>query len=292
MSKARKNWKNLIKQFKNKKDLIEIKQIITCLKRIILFKKFKQLIQKHFKKKIMKKIKDYFKKTILKNIIRKHFSDNKNILKKEFTKLKNKIKHLKERDSKFINCLNKIEIRKKLVYLNNVFLIKKLLHDIKIIKAKYAFLKLKRNLKLQKKFDQLGITLKKANKSVLNQNEQKFIKKLIRIINYKKINKLFNYYDKIIQKKLKLQFERKFFNVLKKYMKKKIVDYEYKDKKLLSNKPKIITLKFKSKSKDREKRRNNDKLSKIKKVIPYFFKYLEKKKFLKRKETFNFLKFY
>jgi hypothetical protein len=103
MSKARKNWKNLIKQFKNKKDLIEIKQIITCLKRIILFKKFKQLIQKHFKKKIMKKIKDYFKKTILKNIIRQHFSDNKNILKKEFTKLKNKIKHLKERDSKFIN---------------------------------------------------------------------------------------------------------------------------------------------------------------------------------------------
>ena len=292
MSKARKNWKNLIKQFKNKKGLKEIKEIITYLKRIILFKKFKQLIQKHFKKKIMKKIKDYFKKTILKNIIRKHFSDKKNLLKKEFAKLKNKIKYLKERDSKFINCLNKIEIRKKIVYLNNIFLIKKLLHDIKIIKAKYAFLKLKRNLKLQKKFDQLGITLKKANKSVLNQNEQKFIKKLIRIINYKKINKLFNYFDKIIQKKLKLQFERKFFNVLKKYMKKKIVDYEYKDKKLLSNKPKIIKLKFKSKSKDREKRRNNDKLSKIKKVIPYFIKYLEKKKLLKRKETFNFLKFY
>ena len=49
MSKARKNWKNLIKQLKNKKGLKEIKEIITYLKRIILMVSILMVKLKHRK---------------------------------------------------------------------------------------------------------------------------------------------------------------------------------------------------------------------------------------------------
>ncbi len=248
------------------------------------------------KKIIMKKIKDLSKKKFLKKICEKiNLKFNYLLLKKELTKIRSKIKTLKVKDKKFIDSLNRIENRKIIIslkYLNNIFLIKKLIHDINRVKAKNFFSKLKNMRQLQKKFNQLGISLEKSNNSIIQKNKEKFILKMKKLYVYRKLSKLFNYYNNYIQTILKRQSERKFFNILKTIKTNKNQEYAYKNKKISSNKPPITKMSFRSKSKDKEKKRNADKLSKIKKLIPYFIKYLQKKILLRKKKTFQTLKYY
>ena len=259
-------------------------------------KKLINSIIRHIKKNIMKKIKDLsVKKKLLKKICEKNnLKFNHLLLKQELNKFINNIKKLKVKDKKFIDSLNKIENRKiilSLKYLNNVFLIKKLLHDIIRVKAKNFFSKLKNLRQLQKKFNQLGISLEKSNNSIIQKNKERFILKLKKLFVYRKLSKLFNYYNNYIQTILKRQSERKFFNKLRTNKINKNQEYSYKDKKISSNKPPIIKMTFRSKSKDKEKKRNVDKLSKIKKLIPYFIKYLEKKILFRKKKIFQIFKY-
>ena len=252
-------------------------------------------IIRHMKKIIMKKIKDSFKRKLLKKICEKmSLKFNHLLLKKVLMQFINKIEKLKIKDKKFIDSLNKIENRKMIIslkYLNNIFLIKKLLHDIIRVKAKTFFSKLKKLRQLQEKFNQLGISLKKSNNSIIQKNKEKFILKTKKIYVYRKLSRLFNYYNNYIQTILKRQSERNFFNKLKKININKNKEYSYKNKKISSNKPPITKMTFRSKSKDKEKKKNIDKLSKIKKVIPFFIKYLEKKILLRKKKSFQILKF-
>ena len=252
-------------------------------------------IIRHIKKIIMKKIKDSFKRKLLKKICEKmSLKFNHLLLKKELMQFINKIEKLKIKDKKFIDSLNKIENRKMIIslkYLNNIFLIKKLLHDIIRVKAKTFFSKLKKLRQLQEKFNQLGISLEKSNNSIIQKNKEKFILKTKKIYVYRKLSRLFNYYNNYIQTILKRQSERNFFNKLKKININKNKEFSYKNKKISSNKPPITKMTFRSKSKDKEKKKNIDKLSKIKKVIPFFIKYLEKKILLRKKKSFQILKF-
>ena len=285
ISNARKNWQKLSKNLILKNRNNDLFEVIKRTKKYIYLNKFKNpFINIARKKFITKIIDDKRKENVLdklNNIIPKRDNNNKEIiLRKYFLKWIEKTNKINERENKMKNALdalNKKIIKSDVEKINSVFLIKKLTHDIPYIRSKLFFNKLKKNSDNKTKYENLSKDLQNADDNIKNQNKQKLLNKILKLYAYKKIEGMVNAcndYDKnIIKPKYGKEFlQRLLLNMTNRSQ------YNYENRIDSTNKPKTTKLLFKKKVlKNDNNKIIEDKQAPIKKCLPGFVNYLDRK---------------
>ena len=261
ISNARKNWQILSKNLVLKNRNNDLFEVIKRTKKYIYLNKLKNPFIEIARKIFISKLKDDKR--------------NEDIL----DKLKNIIpKRDRERKMKdALNTLDKKIIKSETETIKSVFLIKKLTHDIPYIRSKLFFNNLKKNSDNKTKFENLSKTLENADENIKNQNKQKLYNKILKIYAYKKIEGLLNAcndYDKnIIKPKYGKEFLQKLFlNMTNRSQ------YNYENRIDSTNRPKTTKLLFKKKVlKNDNNKIIEDKQAPIKKYLPGFVNYLDRK---------------
>ena len=285
ISNARKNWQKLSKNLILKNRNNDLFEVIKRTKKYIYLNKFKNpFINIARKKFITKIIDDKRKENVLdklNNIIPKRENNNKEIiLRKYFLKWIEKTNKINERENKMKNALdalNKKIIKSDVEKINSVFLIKKLTHDIPYIRSKLFFNNLKKNSDNKTKYENLSKDLQNADDNIKNQNKQKLLNKILKLYAYKKIEGMVNAcndYDKnIIKPKYGKEFlQRLLLNMTNRSQ------YNYENRIDSTNKPKTTKLLFKKKVlKNDNNKIIEDKQAPIKKCLPGFVNYLDRK---------------
>ena len=285
ISNARKNWQKLSKNLILKNRNNDLFEVIKRTKKYIYLNKFKNpFINIARKKFITKIIDDKRKENVLdklNNIIPKRDNNNKEIiLRKYFLKWIEKTNKINERENKMKNALdalNKKIIKSDVEKINSVFLIKKLTHDIPYIRSKLFFNNLKKNSDNKTKYENLSKDLQNADDNIKNQNKQKLLNKILKLYAYKKIEGMVNAcndYDKnIIKPKYGKEFlQRLLLNMTNRSQ------YNYENRIDSTNKPKTTKLLFKKKVlKNDNNKIIEDKQAPIKKCLPGFVNYLDRK---------------
>jgi hypothetical protein len=184
-----------------------------------------------------------------------------------------------------MDTLGKNMIRNDVEKINNVFLVKKLMHDLPYARAKKFFSNLRESYDKINKYDNLSKDLESANNELKSQNKQKLINKILKLYAYKKIEGLVNACDDYDKNIIKPKYGKEFLQRLLLNMTSKS-QYNYADKIESTNKPKTTKISFKKKI-----LKNNkiieDKQAPIKKCIPGFVAYLDKKIKERNKDSLN-----
>ena len=231
INRAKKNWRKLVLQLSKKNKLKDILDIIKKIKQyFIILKLIKTIIEnmkKNALKDLLKKLKYLKLQKILKKIITALSSYSKSLLLKLYlNKWKdkiNKLKKLKEILEKMVNVIDKRRIIISAKILGDVFLIKKLFHDILRIRALEFIKRLKNSGELKKRLRALGDTLVKTKKDLDNQNKKIFLKSLYKVYYTRALDKLIKKI-KEKQKLIKKKYGKYFINLLKRINLKKSED--------------------------------------------------------------------
>ena len=174
-----------------------------------------------------------------------------------------------------MNVLKKSQLKSDINNLNNVFLLKKLMHDVPYARAKSFFDKIKEIYDKKNKNEKLSNSLKNANDDIKSQQKKQILNKLLKLFTYKKIDNMLKACDDYDQKILKPNYGKEF--LLKLLLNKtKKAQYNYADRMESVNKPTITKLKFKKKL-TKNNKVIEDKQAVIKKCLPNFVNYLDKK---------------
>ena len=292
---AFKNWQKLCNKYKIKDRNNNLFQIIKKIKQAILLNKFKRPFVKRARKNLFDKIKENKKNTNIylkysKLITKINEKNNNNILKKYLLKWKNNLYKIKNRENKLEKALNAISNRLKINgtdYINSAIIIKKLFHDIPLIRAK-AFINKIKEIAIQKYlYNNLTEDILKSKDNLNNQKKEKFLNKIYKLYAYNKIISLINVCKKY-DNRIKNIYGKDFLNKLI-GMKSNFLAYKYNNKLESSNQPKIIKMKFKNKI------GKNDKIfseqnAPMRKVLPNLIKYIEKLIRRRKEETFEKVK--
>ena len=222
-NRAKKNWKklSLILSKKNgiKKKLDVMKRLKDYINMIKFITLIKELIKKRALQDLLKKLKLRKLLNLLK-LIFTNFSDrNKTLLLKRYlNKWREKSNKLKKIEEILKKMVEDIDTRRKIIAaktIGDVFLIKKLFHDILRIRALEFLKRLKNSGELKKRLRALGDTLVKTKKDLDNKNKEIFLKKLYKVYYLRALDKLIRKI-KEKQKAIKKKYEKYFFNILKK----------------------------------------------------------------------------
>ena len=297
IAQARYNWKKIAQHYYLNNRNSNISNLIDKIKKIIAIKRLSKPIIKSSKKNTFNTLKSILKnKNITKKmklIVSKYQNkDNGLQLLNAINKWKTKIIKIKERANIFNKALNNIDKRDKLNKIDTYYkvcLLKKLLHDIPRVRILDFFNKLKKNAEMKKKFEQLSSAMTKSKSNILSQNKDQLIKRIYKLYVYNKIDKMIQKFNKTLTKDLKKEFFNDLMNKLNKNLAEKS-QYTTKGHQSSSHITPTIKLSFKGKTTKNKNYKNEDKLSSIKKIIPYFIKYLENKMKQKKLETFKTLK--
>ena len=252
-SKAQNNWKNLTSKLLNDDTKLDIKDIITQLKKNFGAKKAKNYIIKKNRKNVfdillnndkrnqweekMREILDFTnennKNNYLHTYLKKWRKANRNMKKKE--------KVL----SKALDNLDLINKSKKINIINDVFLNKRLFNTVKNIKLLLALRKLSTLAKEDKKNKDLISGLINAEKNISNQHKRNFLNKIYKTYAYKVLDNLMNRLSEI-QKKKSIEPKCDFMNNLN-MIAINDKEYTYKNVKKIDKEPRIRNLHFKKK---------------------------------------------
>ena len=280
IANARKNWKNLSNKLSLKDRNANVFELINKLKKLILLNRFKTHFKVIVRKQFFDKTKDNKKNTItyekLIDLLPKMNEKNNNIiLKKYLIKWINNVDKLNDREDKLKNALDTISKKqdlKNVEDINRIMIIKKLFHDIPLIRAKYFIQRIRENADKKNKYNKLVEDVLKSKEDLDSQNKEKILNKLYKLYFYNKINGLLNAckkYDNRLRNIYGKDFLSKLFSI-----KNKFSTYKYNNKQESISQAKITNLKFKNKVK-----KNNDVNSDInapmKKVLPSLVKYLQ-----------------
>jgi len=296
ISKARDNWQKLSKDILMNARNNDLFGAVKRIKTYALLEKFKKPFVKISQKRFITKVKDDKRKDNalekLSNIIpRRDYNNSEIILRKYLLKWRTNKNKMNDREynlRKAMDTLGKNMLRNDVENINNVFLVKKVMHDLPYARAKKFFSNLRESYDKINKYDNLSKDLENANNQLKDQNKQKIINKILKLYAYKKIEGLVNAcedYDKnIIKPKYGKEFlQRLLLNMTSKSQ------YNYADKIESTNKPKTTKISFKKKI-----LKNNkiieDKQAPIKKCIPGFVAYLDKKIKERNKDSLNEIK--
>ena len=294
---ARSNWKKLSQQYYLNNRNSNISNLIDKLKKIIAIKKLVKPIIKRSQKNILSSLKNISRNNkigkIMKLIVRK-YQDKDDNLRLFFTlnKWYDVILKIKERENIFNKALKCIDKKDKMNAINiyyNVCLMKKLLHDIPRARLIDFFNKLKKNAEIKKKFENLSSAMTKTKTNILLQNKEQLVKKIYKLYAFNKLDNMFQKLNKALTKDIKKQFFNDLINKLNKNLAEKS-EYTTKGQQSSSHQSPSIRLLFKGKSTKKNNNINQDKLSPIKRVIPFFVTYLEKKIKQNKSITFNKLR--
>ena len=300
LANARQNWNNLSQKYVIKKRNYNIGNIIDKLRKIVVIKKITKTVIHYARDNVFTKLNDILRKRKIIEILKKiyttsHKGSNNLNLKDTINKWNDKVKRINERENLFNKALNSIDIRRKIIALDTyskVSLLKKLLHDIPRIRALDFLQKLKKNAENKRKFEKLGKTLNKSKKDIIDQSKQQLIERIMKLYVYKKLEQLDNTCKNYVKKTIKPLYAKEFLEKLYNNLSKK-TQYEYKGEQTSSHQTPVTKLSFKSHSTAPNKQiklKQNDKSAPIKKILPFFVKYLEKKIQNRKKETMERLK--
>jgi len=167
---------------------------------------------------------------------------------------------------------------------------KKLFNDIPKIRAKLFLNKLK-NIQINKsKYEKLKNTITDAKKDLLDQNKVIVMNRIYKIYAYHKINNMFNVLNKNIENKVKPHFGKELIKKLYSNQHKK-AQYSYGDKIKSTHKAPTIKLSFKNKIKaNKSEDVIENKNAPMKKCLPHFIKYIQKRLDNRRSDILNTLK--
>ena len=281
ISKARQNWNNLVNKLKIKNRNGKVFEIIKKLKQIIYLTKMKKPIINMARKNFFDKLKNNKKKElryikISKLIPKLNEKNNNEILKKYLLKWKDNANKLNKRESLLKNALNTIDRKQNLNYVDNinkVMILKKLFHDIPLIRAKSFIHKIKENADKKNKFDKLTKDIIKAKDDFDKQKKKKLLNKIYKIYMLNKINDLINA-CKSYDNKLKKIYGKELFNKLME-IKNKFSTYNYNNNISSTSKAKLTKMKFKNQIIKSDKVLI-DQNAPMRKVLPSLVKHLER----------------
>ena len=298
ISEARKKWINLSKKYslRNKKEDLfalvgKIKQYIGIVKmkdpfihkaRVSVIQMFKDRIKKNERVVMLKKM-----------LPERNDKNGHDTILKYLGRWKLNAEKLRERQNKFKKALETIEKRdmiQKVNIINASILMKKLLNDIPKINAKIFLNKLK-NIQINKsKYEKLKNNIENANKELLAQNKVKLMNKLYKLYVNHKLNNMFKILNNNLEGKVKPFYAKELFKQL--YVnKRKKAQYKYGDQLKSTNKAHTTKLNFKNKinpNKAKDIIENKD--GPMKKCLPHFIRFIQRKLDNKRRDTLDELK--
>ena len=292
VANVRKKWKNLYNKYKLKDRNSNTLNIIKKFKQKMLLDKFKKPFVKNARKNLFDKIKTNKKKTTIiieytKLLPKINEKNNKDILKKYFLKWKDNVDKINIRENKLKIALNTLCKREDINDINNintVMILKKLFHDLPLIRAKSFINKIKQNAVNKNKYDKLSEDILKSKDNLDNQKKKKFLNKIYKLYAYKKFDNLINACKKY-DNKLKNIYGKEFLDKLN-GIKSKLSSYNYIDNLHSTIKPKTTKLKFKNKIEPNNKKILSDKNAPMKKVLPSLVNHLDR--IIKRRKAYAF----
>ena len=296
ISNARKNWQKLSKYLALKNRNNDLLQFIQMIKKYSLLNKFKNPFIDLARRTFINKLKDDKRKDDilekLKNIIPKRNNTNSEILLRNYISLwKDKVNKIKDREDKLnqaMSTIKKNQLKSDIQTLNNVLLIKKLMHDIPYARALSFFDKIREIHDTKNKNEKLGQALKKANDEMKDKHKNQVLNKILKLYTYKKLDNMLKACDDYDQKILKPNYGKELLQKLLLNMTKKS-QYNYADRMESTNKPTTTKLKFKKKV-IKNTKVIEDKQAIVKKCIPGFITYLDKKMKERKQDSFNQIK--
>ena len=285
ISNARQNWEKLSKNLSLKSRNNDLFEVIKKTKKYISLNKLKNPLIDIARKIFISKLKeDKRKENILdklKNIIPERDNTNNYIILRNYLlKWIDQTNKINIRENKMKNALDTLDkkiMKSDVEKINSVFLIKKLTHDIPYIRSKLFFDNLKKNSDNKTKYESLSKNLNNANEETKKQNKQKILNKILKLYAYKKIEGLVNACKDYDQNIIKPKYGKEFLQKLLLNMTNKS-QYNYENRLDSTNKPKTTKLLFKKKVlKNDNNKIIEDKQAPIKKCLPGFVNYLDRK---------------
>ena len=221
-NRAKKNWRKLSILLFKKNGSNKTIDIILKLKNYFSISKFihelKEKMRKLILKDLLKKLKLQKLLKLLQKILTDFSGKNKNnILKLYLNKWKDKANKLKKLQEILQKMVEDIDKRRKIIAaktLNDVFLIKKLLHDILRVRALEFLRRLKNSGEYKKRLRALGDSLVRTKNDLDEKNKKIFLKSLYKVYYTRSLEKLINNI-KEKQKLIKKKYGKYFFNLLK-----------------------------------------------------------------------------
>ena len=296
LSNARKNWLKLYKNLALKNRNENVFTFVNKIKQYGLLNKLKN----HFKalalRRLITKIKDNERKDNillkLKNILPKRNDTNNEILLSKYISLwLDKINKMKDREQKLnkaMEALKQNQLKSDINTLTQISLIKKLMHDVPYARAKSFFDKLKEISDKKNKNEKLADSLKKANDNIKEQQKRQVLNKILKLYTYKKLDGMCNACNDYDNKILKPTYGKELLQKLFLNMKNKS-QYKYADRMESTSKPTTTKLRF-NKKVIKNNKIIEDKQAIIKKCIPSFVSYLDKKIKERNQNTLNQIK--
>ncbi len=285
ISNARNNWKKLSKNILLKNRNNDLFELINRTKKYIYLNRLKNPLVEIARKKFLTKLKDDKRKEDIldkldKIIPRRDDTNTEIILRKYLLKWNEQKDKLNKRENNLRKAMDEIEkrmIKTDVEKINDAMLVHKFNHDLPYIRSKLFFSNLRKNAEKKNKYENLAKTLENADNELKNHNKQKLLNKILKLFAYKKIEGLVNAcndYDKnIIKPKYGKEFLQKLFVNMT-----NTSQYNYENRIDSTNRPKTTKLLFKKKLlKNDNNKIIEDKQAPIKKCLPGFVAYLDKK---------------
>ena len=298
ISEARKKWINLTKKYSLRNRNEDLFTVVDKIKQYIAINKMKDPFIHKARVSVIQMFKDRIKKNqrvvMLKKMLPERNDKNgHDTILKYLGRWKLNAEKLRERQNKFKKALETIEKRDLIRNINRInaaMLMKKLLNDLPKIRAKLFLNKLK-NIKINKsKYDKLKDALKNAKNNLLDQNKVQVMNKIYKIYAHHKLNNMFNVLNKNLEKKIKPFYGKEFLKRLYENKRNK-AQYKYGDHLKSSNKAKTTKFKFKNTLKaNKSSDIIEDKNGPMKKCLPHFINFIQKKLENKRKDIMDTLK--
>ena len=295
IANVRNNWDVLSNKLNTKNRNLNILDIMKKLKQMKLLNKFKKPFINIARKKFFNEMKNNKKRNIIyikytKLLSKRNNKNNNDILRHYLSKWNDKTHKLNDREDKLENALDildKKQIINDVDIINKVMVLKKLYHDLPLVRAKYFIQKIKENADKKNKYNKLTEDILKSKNYLDIQKKEQLMDKLYKLYYYNKINGLvdaFNKYDN----KLKNFFANELLLKLMS-IKSEFSTYNYNNKQELTNKAKILKMKFKKKVEKNEKILT-DQYASMRAILPNLVGYIQRLINRRKEDAFDKVK--
>ena len=267
------NWNRKAKFESTNKSAIKIQNKFRQFKSKLLLNKIKALtnMQKLLKNNIKKKLGNSIKES----------ANYSNELKKILQNLQSEFETRYQTNNLMNEVSNKIRVKnlEKILNKKSAFYLKSTANDF--------LSQLKKKQQMNLKFQKLKETLQKAQKEKEEKNKKILVQKIYKLNFFNKINKLSNAFNSAQKNQTKKFFAKDFLNRL--FLNRlKHSQFSYTENQASTHQ--APTTKFSFKSQSKKPSEKTDKLAPIKKVIPFFVKFLDNKITERKQQTLSKLK--
>jgi hypothetical protein len=291
---ARKNWKNLYNKYKIKNTNLDLSEVINKLKNLKLLEKFQKPFINIARKKLLEKMKNNKKNNAifskLSDLLPKiNNTNNNNKLKNYLQKWKKISDKLNDRDDAFNKAMNIMDIKYTLNQtdaINKAMVLKKLYHDLPLVRAKFFIQKIRENANKKDKYNKLTDDIIKAKDDLDSLKKEQLMDKIYKIYAYKKLKGLVNALDKCNNRARNI-YGNQLMNKLLSLN--SSLSFNYNKKQELKDQAKITKLNFKNKIEKKDKHITEPNVP-MRAILPELIKYIENLIKKRKRDTFEKVK--